>query len=69
MRHSVASFKQEELTVHLRNNYELLSLAIRYYKRTVFTTSLTFDVTYSYIKKRKVLHAHVQKYICIHESM
>jgi len=46
---SIVSFKQEEPTVHLRNIYELLSSAIRYCDSTVFTTSLTFDVKYTYI--------------------
>jgi len=49
LRLSVVSFKQEEPTVHLRNVYERLSLAIRYCNSTFFTTSLTFDVKYSYI--------------------
>jgi len=49
LRNSVVSFKQEEPTVHLRNVYKLLSSAIRYCNSTVFTTSLFFDVTYSYI--------------------
>jgi len=45
LRHSVVCFKEEEPTVHLKNVYELLSLAIRYCNSTVFT----FGVTYSYI--------------------
>jgi len=47
LRLSVLCFKQEEPAVHLRNVYELLSLAIRYCNSTVFT----FGVTYSYIRK------------------
>jgi hypothetical protein len=57
---SVVSFKQEEPTVHLRNVYELLSLVIRYCNSTVFTTSLLFDVTYSYIYKEQCF-MHVYK--------
>jgi hypothetical protein len=48
-RHSVVTFKQWEATVHLTNIQELLSSAIRYCNSTVFTTSLIFVITYTYI--------------------
>ena len=64
LRNSVVSFKQEEPTVHLRNVYELLSSAIRYCNSTVFTTSLSFDVTYSYIKKEQCcMHMYKNMYV------
>jgi len=59
LRHSVVHFKKEDPTVHLTKVQELLPSAIRYYNNTVFTTSLIFDITYSYIKKEQCcMHVH-----------